>query len=116
MNVAGQHVPRQRILEPALDGPPQRPRAIDRVVALARQVGEGRIGHPQAQARLRQPPREARHQEPDDLAQLRLAERPEDDDLVDAVEELRPEVVAQLLADARPRPRRTPRRRARWPR
>ena len=44
--------------------------------------------------------RDARHEQSDDLAQLRLVERPEDDDLVDPVQELGAEVLAQLLPDA----------------
>src|SRR6187551_1256506 len=98
--LAGEDAPRQWVLEMALDRAAERPRAVQRVVALPREQRERGIGHLEGEARLRHPSLDVRHEQPDDLAQLRLVERLEDDDLVDAVEELRPEVVAELEADA----------------
>ena len=97
--LAGEDPSRQGILELPLERPPQRPRPVDRVVALPREVAERGIGHFQVHAGLGQPALHAGGQQSDDLAQLRLVERPEDDDLVDAVEELRPEVLAELEPD-----------------
>ena len=46
--------------------------------------------------RLLQPAPNAAEQQPHDLRQLLIGQRLEDDDLVDPVQELRPEMLAQL--------------------
>ena len=48
-----------------------------------------------AQVLLGEPPLEAVEQQLDDLLEVRLGQRVEDDDLVDPVEELRPELGPQ---------------------
>ena len=52
MELAGQDAARERVLELALDRPAQRPRAVDRVVALPREQRERGIGHLEADAVL----------------------------------------------------------------
>ena len=106
---------RQRRLDLRLDGALQRPRAVDRVVAA---LGEPvlRAASVSSSAMLRSASRfRSRPSWMSTIcAQVLAVERVEDDDLVDAVQELRPEV----LRAAPPAPRRfiARRLRARAPR
>src|SRR5262249_20730992 len=85
----------QRILDEPLDGALERPRPEGRIVAalgdeLARRLGEDELDVAGAEEL-----REARDLDVDDLGELLPAERLEDHRLVDAVQELGPEQLAQ---------------------
>ncbi len=86
--LALEHGHRQRILNQPLDRPLERPRAERRIVAF---LGEHalRLGrHLERDLALGEQLLEPRELEVDDLLDLLGAERVEDDDVVDAVEEL----------------------------
>ncbi len=96
----------QRILHHPLDRALQRPRTEGRVVAVANQhflrLGgqrEAQLSRPEHRIQLDQ-------LQIDDLRDLLLAQGPEDHDVIDAIEELRPELLAQhaqhLCFDQRP--------------
>src|SRR5437763_3892451 len=101
--LALQHAHRQRLDQVLLDGPLERPRAVDGVEALASHQLLGRLSELQRDLALG----ESRPQRPqldlDDALDLLQAERVEDDDLVDAVQELgsemRPHRVHNPLAN-----------------
>ena len=95
---------RQRIEHAPLDRPLERPRAVGRVVAFldeqvfaAASVSSTRIFR--SSSRFSKPAQ----LDVDDLLHVLAAERVEDDDLVDAVEELRPEVRPQRVHHLPPR-------------
>ena len=91
----GQQVLGQRVLDEALDGTAQRAGSVLRVVALPRDESARGIGHFETDPRFGEPSLHAGEEQADDLFQLGLAERLEDDDLIDPVQELRAKVVAQ---------------------
>ena len=101
--LALQHAHRQRVEHPALDGPLQRPRAIRRVVALCDQHVLRPVGQLDVDLAILEPLHEAAQLDVDDLPHLLARQRVEEDDLVDAVEELRPEVLAQRVHHLAPR-------------
>src|ERR1700694_1742820 len=98
-NLLEEDLLRERVLDLALDGAPQRTRTQHRVETALVQQGLGLVaqlhGHVLALELLFHP---GDHQvdHPDDLVASQLVE---DDDVVDAVEELRPEVLLQLVVD-----------------
>ena len=86
-------------LDLALDEPPQRPRTVHRVVAPARDQLARLIGELERDTALAQAPVDVGDLEVDDPLDLRQRQRLEQHRLVDAVEELRTEVAAQLRHD-----------------
>lgn len=74
------------------------PRAIHRVVAGRAERVERRVRQLERDALLGQARRHAAQPEAHDLADLGLGQRLEDDELVDAVQELGLEVLADLRA------------------
>ena len=105
-DLAAEQHPGQRVADRRLDQAAQRPGAVRRVVAgvgqpLARGVGDLDVDPPG-----RQPLLEQRELEVDDVRQVVLRERVEDDDLVEPVEELRLErLPAPSPAPTRASPR-----------
>jgi hypothetical protein len=90
---------RQRVLDLALDGPAQRPGTQHRVEPAVRQQLLGVLRDLQRHVLVRQLALHAGDHEVDDLDDLVLGQLVEHDDVVDAVEELRPEVLLELLVD-----------------
>src|SRR5688572_7541322 len=90
-----EHSHRQRILEQALDRPLQRTCTERRIVALRRQYFPGSGCQLQTQLPVGEQLLQASQLEIDDVLDLSLAQRPEDDDVVDTVEKLRAEVLPQ---------------------
>ena len=112
VELALQQLERDRVLQLALDHPLERPGAVDRIVALRGQQLPGLRRHveaevPRGQQRLQVPELEVH-----DPHEILAAQRPEDDDVVHPVEELGPEVIAQLVPHPllHPVPRRVVRR------
>ncbi len=99
MEVAAQDLDRQRVLQFALDGPFEGPGAVIGIVANLGQVGARFRADDQPVAALRQQCRNMPQLDFHDLHQVFAAERMEDDDLVDAVQELRSEMRLQDLRD-----------------
>jgi hypothetical protein len=87
--------PGQRVVDLALDGAAQRPGAVLRLVAAAGQPVHGVPRELDGHVLGVQPAPGLLQQQVRDPPQLILRQPPEDDDFVDAVEELRAEVVAQ---------------------
>src|SRR5579885_1607778 len=88
-----------RVLDEALDGTPQRPGAQRRVVALVGEVVLGGRRDLDADALALELHGGALDHQVDDLGDLVLAELVEHDRLVDAVQELRPEVLLEGVVD-----------------
>src|SRR3954470_8484132 len=91
----------QRVLDLALDGPAQRPGTQDRVEAAVGQQLLGGRRHLERHVLVRQLALHAGEHEVDDPDDLVLAQLVEHDDVVDAVEELRPEVLLELVVHPR---------------
>src|SRR6185312_17191870 len=88
---------RERILDLLLDGPLQRPRAVDRVEpGFAEEVACGVIER-QVHVPLLQALAQVDELDVHDGADLAGAERMEHDDVIDAVDELRPEALLHDL-------------------
>src|SRR5690606_17464584 len=87
---------RERVLHQPLDRPLEWPRAERGIVPLAGDEVEGLVGEAHRDPALREHAAHTLQLQPDDLVQLLLAERVEHDDVVDAVQELRPEMPPQL--------------------
>ena len=100
-----EHAQRQRVEHAPLDRPLQRPRAVHRVVALVDEQLSSRASvSSTCDLPVRQPPQQAAQLDVDDLrrgARGRAGGRTID--LVDAVQELRPEVRAQRVHHLPPR-------------
>src|SRR5215813_10056539 len=96
-NFAAEEFHRQRVLDHILNGAFQRTRAVDRVKALARQKLFGRIVEPKSDLALFEHAAQRFELNLDDPAQLLDPQALEDDHVVDAVEELRLELRAQLV-------------------
>ena len=94
-------LPRERRLDNALDQPLERARAEHRIVAFLRDVPARGFGQLDAQVALGEQLLESLQLQADDVLELRLAQRSEDDDVVEPVQELRPEVLPQLVVDVR---------------
>ena len=87
----------QRILDVLLDRPAELPGAVGRVVPLLDQEVEGGLGGLELDALLAELGVDPVDHQPDDLRDVLLGQGVEDDDVVDAVDELRPERPLQLL-------------------
>src|SRR5437879_9482898 len=101
VQLALQQLERKRVLNQALDGPLERPRPEGRVVALASQEAPRRVGDLELDPPRREPAPEVSELDVHDPGDLVAPERREDHYLVDPVEKLRPERVAQLLHQER---------------
>ena len=88
---------RQRRFDLLLDGALERPRAVHRVVAAVRQIVARGVGEVEGEVAVGQPLLEPAELDVDDLPDVVALERVEDDDVVDAVQELGAEVLAQRL-------------------
>src|SRR5215510_2737106 len=94
-DLASEEHPGELVIELSLDGPAHRPRTEFRLVAMFGQpVNRGR-SEPKRHVLGVQATPGVLQQELGDLAQLTLIELTEDDDLVDPVQELRTECLAQ---------------------
>ena len=83
----------ERVFDQVLDGPAERPGTVVGVVALVDQEVLGLVGEDQFQAAIGHPAADLGQLDVDDLLQVVLVERAEDDDVVEPVEELGPEVL-----------------------
>ena len=92
----------QRIEHAALNRPLQRPRAVGRIIPLAHELVPGRVGERDVDLALLQPPGQPGDLDIDDLLHVLAPEGVEEDDLVDPVQELRPEVLAKRVHDLPP--------------
>src|SRR3954463_8686714 len=90
--VALQDAQRQRIEHPALDGPLQRPGSVHRIVALRHDESSGPLAQLDVNLPVLEPFQQAVNLNVHDQLHVLQAQRVEEDDLVDAVEELRPEM------------------------
>src|SRR5439155_21243354 len=99
-DLAGDDLLRGARLHLLLDGAAKRARPVDRVIAALGQVLLGAVGEVERQVAVGQAGLEPRELEVDDLAHVGARQRVEDDDVVDAVEELGPEVLAERVQDA----------------
>src|SRR4051794_32790102 len=99
--LALEHEVGQRVLDVALDGPAQRTGAHGRVPALLDEEVLGALRELELQVALRERRADAPQEEVDDPLDLVLGELVEDDDVVDAVEELGPEDLLELAHDPR---------------
>src|SRR5215469_510713 len=89
----------ERILNQLLDGALQGTSAEVRVVALREQQVFRRLGELQRNLAISEQATHVLETKIDDFDQLIFAQRPEDDDVVDAVQELGLEVRVQLVHD-----------------
>src|SRR5204863_8511115 len=83
---------RERILDALLDRALERPRAVDRVETGLCELREGAVGDFEPHLELRQPLLEVTQLDLRDVPDVLLVQRVEHDDLVDAVDELGPEL------------------------
>ena len=90
----------KRILDEALDRTLQRPCAIRGIPTLLRKQFLGGVSDLELDPALAQALAESRQLQLDDLRQLLARQRLERDDLVHAIQELRPEAIAQLVLRA----------------
>ncbi len=90
---------RERVLDHALDRPPQRTSAELRVVALLGEQQLGLVRELEVEALPGQLLDDPLDQQVDDVGDVLGRQLVEDDDLVDAVQELGAEVALQLLVD-----------------
>ena len=97
LELAVENLLRQHVLDLPLDRAAQRPGAERRVVALLRQQRLRRGRELQAHVLVAQLHVDPREHEIDDLDDLVPAQLVEDDDVVDAVEELGPEVLLEFV-------------------
>src|SRR5688572_31750681 len=88
--LAFEHPHRQRIEDTALDGALQRPRAVHRIVAFRHEERLGRLAQVDVDLPFLETLEQAADLDVDDRLHVLQAERVEEDDFVDAVEELRP--------------------------
>src|SRR5919198_5726607 len=91
---------RERVLDQALQRTLQRTRTVRRIPTCLRQQLLRRRRQLDVDPPLRQPSPQSRELELDDLRELLARELLEDDDLVDPVQELRPEALPGLLGRA----------------
>src|SRR5512132_1899090 len=99
VELAGEELDRERVLELPLEQPPKRPRAERGIVALAGEQVVRPVGELEGEFALGEPCRESAHLDVDDLPKVLARERLEHDDLIDPIDELRPEVPADILED-----------------
>src|SRR5438445_8887640 len=100
LELAGEHLMRQRIDDEALDSPFDRTRPVDRVESFLRDERLRVVGEIERDLPLGEPLGEDLRLLLDDLHELLRHEILEDHDLVDAVQELRPELTAEGIHDA----------------
>ena len=93
-DLAGQDLVGQRVLHLALDDALQRPRAVDRVVALVGQPGARRLVEVERDLAILEQLLQPRELDVDDLRHVAPLQAVEQDDVVEPVEELRPEMGA----------------------
>ena len=114
LELALEQRPGERVLDEPLDRPLERPRPERRVVPSRTISALAAGGQVDRQVLRGEPPRQVGDEQVDDRRQLRLGQGVEDDDLVDPVEELGPELEPQRLRQLAPssprRPSRDPRR------
>ena len=91
----------QRILDLTLDRATQRARTQNRIEAHVREQLAGRVRQLQAHILRLHTLRQLRNHQVDDARNLRLGQRREHDRVVDTVEELRAEVLLELLRNLR---------------
>src|SRR2546425_11984240 len=100
--LAFEHPERQRVEDAPLDGPFQGPRAVHRIVTLGDQKILRVVRELDHNLPLLEPLQQVVRLDVDDLLHVVDAERVEEDDLVDAVQELRSEVLPERLGDLPP--------------
>src|SRR5579884_4238803 len=100
-HLAREDLPPERRFDLTLDRALERTRAVRRLVAAAHEVRLRIVGDLQRDPPVAQPFADAVELDLDDLLELVLRQRVEDDDLVDAVEKLRTEALAQLVQHGR---------------
>ena len=94
-----EHHSRQRVLDQTLDGAFEGPCAEVRIEALVGQEPGGGVRGSYLEALIGEQPVEVGELDVDDLFDVLLGEAVEDQDLVDAIEELGPEVLLELRLD-----------------
>src|SRR5262249_17598317 len=96
-------LPGQGRLDLLLDGALERPGPVDRVVAAVREIVTRRLAELEREVAIRQTECEPAELDVDDLPYVLAVERVKDDDVVDAVQKLRTEVLPErrqhLVAD-----------------
>jgi len=92
----------KRVEDPALDGPLERPRTVDRIVSFLDDEVTRFVGQLDPELPLFQAAEQRRQLNVDDLADLGPPERVEEDDVVDAVQELGLEMLAQRVQQLPP--------------
>src|SRR5471032_2763160 len=98
-----EHLQRERIQHLPLTRPLERPCAVRRVEAFLHEIFLGLVRQLHVNLGLLEPLHQAPELDVDDLLQVLAAERVEEDDLVDPVQELGPEVLTQRLVHLAPR-------------
>ena len=97
LKFALQHAHRQRVEHPPLNGPLQRSGPIRWIIPFLHEEFLGPVGELNLDFAIGEPLHQPAQLDVDDLLHVLARQRMEHDDLVDAVEELRPEVLAQGL-------------------
>ena len=92
----------ESVLNNLLNGPPERPGTVDRTVAHLSNILLGPLRQFDRQVLFRQSFLEQGDLDIDDPVDIADRQRPEDDDIVDPVQEFRPEGVAQGSMDFDP--------------
>src|SRR3972149_5417861 len=92
----------QLVLQPLLDDPLERPRAVHRIVTLLSESLAGRVGEFQCHLAILEHMTQPSQLDLDDLSNLFTGEGAEDDHFIDAVEKLGPQVATKLLHHPRP--------------
>src|SRR5690606_35100833 len=95
----GEDAAGELVFDAALDGAPHGAGAERRVVALVDELVAGSFGEFEVDAAVGETLAHFVDQQTDDLLEFVAGERLEDDDLVEPVEELRPEMFAQGAVD-----------------
>src|SRR5580693_8474167 len=98
-DLAGEQLDGERVDDEPLDRPLQRTGAELRVEPLAGEEGPGPLGRPDLDPAVLHPALHERELEVDDPLDLRFPERVEHDEVVEPVEELRPEERAERLVE-----------------
>src|SRR5215208_4235159 len=97
VEVALQQLERDRVLQQPLDHPLQRPGSIHRIVTFCRNERLGRGRHIQREVPLRQHTVQPLQLQVDDVHQILATELTEHDNIVYPIEELRPEMIPELV-------------------
>jgi len=91
--LALQDLLRQRVFDLLLDRPLERPRPIHRIESSLSKLLPGRVRQDDRHLALRQPFMQIPELDVDDRANMLLAQRMENDHVIDPVDELRPELL-----------------------